>query len=636
VKTKTREQLIQDFYSGRVAVVAAGAQPPGAAPVSSGPTPAAAPSTPPPAPAAPATPPPPPVDADGNVANDVICQTPNCGHLASAHGDTDAGDNTGACSMQNCVCTAMEPPQPPDATKIDPEEGAPAAAPAAAATRNAGQLADVVITDPSVVPPTATDDDDGPDVADVVSGVVTDTTGGDSGDQNTGAGMAGGGPGDGSTADVVMGPQFTIPVMVIEGTPTSDGREIAPNALTWRTPPLPLMGLDETSPFGHDGAVICGRLDSIVREGSTISATGFFTPDENGLRFADLVAQQAVKGISVDISDVDTAISVTGLDDIGMPSDVMEILISGEIMGATLCPFPALAEAYIIIGDGTDPNAPQSIPVSQPDAAAAAKGIHVLNVRECEPCKAGAVVASAAGPLAPPAEWFHPVDSQGNPGFDELTPLTVTDDGRVFGHIAPWGVCHIGIQGECVMAPHSSCEYALFHQGRGVFCADGSFVPTGPLTFNGEHASQSGRLSAAQARAHYDNTASRFADVHAGEDAFGVYVSGAVDPGVTDEDVRRFRASGVSGDWRWAGGGHELVAALAVNTPGFPVVTASVHNGQVMAIIAAGAPQMMALAKSLAIDPIEARLTRIERNQRVMAPLAKTALMDRFQRARNR
>jgi hypothetical protein len=430
-----------------------------------------------------------------------------------------------------------------------------------------------------------------------------------------------------------MGPAFTIPVLVIEGTPTSDGREIAPNALTWRDPPLPLMGLDETSPFGHDGAVICGRIDSIERTGDTLSAKGFLLADENGMHFADLINSGAIRGVSVDVGDVDSQIAVIEMDGDMLPSDVTEVLMNGQIMGATICPFPAFEGAYIVL-DETAPDT--SIPVAQPKptAAEASMGIHVLSVRECVPCSTGAVVASA-GPLAPPAEWFAPVRENGEPGFDELTPLTVTEDGRIFGHIAPFGVCHIGIQGECVMAPRSNSGYALFHQGS-VVCSDGNLVAVGPITMNAEHASTSGRLTAAQARAHYDNTATRFADVHAGDDEFGVWVAGSVDPSVTDEDVRRFRASGVSGDWRWVGRGHELVAALAVNTPGFPVVTASIHDGIALAIIAAGAPAMMALARSREGDPIEARLSRIERTQRVLSPLARAQLSERFDRARSR
>ncbi len=53
------------------------------------------------------------------------------------------------------------------------------------------------------------------------------------------------------------------------------------------------------------------------------------------------------------------------------------------------------------------------------------------------------------------------------------------------------------------------------------------------------------------------------------EDAYGIVVAGAMRPNVTPEQVRELRASPLSGDWRPLQGRSELVALLAVNTPGF-------------------------------------------------------------------
>lgn len=610
---RRRATLIEDWYAGRGAVVAAGAQPPGATPIggpSDGAPAAPAPSTPAPT-----------DDSTDDVENETICANPDCGHMASAHEDVAEGDNTGACTMENCACEAMVTPTDGEDAEDVPAPATPAPAPAGASSQAEG-FADAApaVGDAPDAPPEGGDGTDGGDgsgdAAPAAPGVVTDSS----------SGPSTGGPGDDDASEALMGPAFTIPVLVIEGIPTSDGRQIAEGALTWRAPPLPLMGLDETNDWGHDGAVICGRIDSIVRDGNTLTATGFFLADENGLRFAELVATGAIKGVSVDIGDVDSSIAVTGIDTDGFPTDISEILVQGEVMGATICPFPAFAGAYIQL-DSTEPDT--SIPLEQPTPEQAAAGINVLSIRECVPCSTGAVVASIAGPLAPPAEWYA------DPGFAELTPLTVTDDGRVFGHIAPWGECHVGIQGECVTPPHSESDYALFHQGS-VVCADGSVVRTGAITMDAEHAPTAGRLTAAQARAHYDNTAARFADVRAGEDGFGIWVAGSVDPEIEDAQVRRFRGSAISGDWRWVGTSYEMVAALAVNTPGFPVVTASAHDGLVEALVAAGAPQMVALARSLSTETVETRLERIERTQRLLAPLAASGLRERYTRARGR
>ena len=101
-------------------------------------------------------------------------------------------------------------------------------------------------------------------------------------------------------------------------------------------------------------------------------------------------------------------------------------------------------------------------------------------------------------------------------------------------------------------------------------CDDGFRFPVGQITMNSGHAPQ--QASASQTAAHYDNTAMAAADVTAGEDDFGIWVAGALRPGLRGEDVRALMASDVSGDWRRIGGSLELVAILAVNVPGFPKI----------------------------------------------------------------
>jgi hypothetical protein len=103
-----------------------------------------------------------------------------------------------------------------------------------------------------------------------------------------------------------------------------------------------------------------------------------------------------------------------------------------------------------------------------------------------------------------------------------------------------------------------------------------------------------------------------FADVRATNGDLGVWISGALRPSITDEQLRVLRASSLSGDWRRIGAALEFIAALAVNVPGFPIarefVTASglhmaraslaasahVDNGQVMSLTASGVVQRCA------------------------------------------
>jgi hypothetical protein len=162
-----------------------------------------------------------------------------------------------------------------------------------------------------------------------------------------------------------------------------------------------------------------------------------------------------------------------------------------------------------------------------------------------------------------PYEWFT------DPGFDAATPLTVEEDGRVYGHLAKWGVCHIGITGRCVTAPGSKMDYAAFRTGA--VLTDNGRVSVGHITLGTGHASLEDAVDARAATAHYDNTGTVVADVAAGEDDFGIWVAGAVRDGITDEQLHALQAGALSGDWRGIDGNLELVAALVVNVPGFPV-----------------------------------------------------------------
>lgn len=188
-------------------------------------------------------------------------------------------------------------------------------------------------------------------------------------------------------------------------------------------------------------------------------------------------------------------------------------------------------------------------------------------------------VVAAAGPR-PPAAWFA------DPQFDGPTPLRVDEDGRVRGHAALWDSCHRSFPGQCITAPRSASGYAQFRVGA-VLCDDGTEVAVGPITMDTGHAGTD--LSRHAAVAHYDHTGTAVADVAVGEDAFGIWVAGAIRPGVDEVTAARLRASALSGDWRRVGGGLELCALLAVNVPGFVVPRARVASGMPQALVAAGA-----------------------------------------------
>ncbi len=185
------------------------------------------------------------------------------------------------------------------------------------------------------------------------------------------------------------------------------------------------------------------------------------------------------------------------------------------------------------------------------------------------------------------ADWFM------NPGFQGPTPFTVERSGRVYGHLATFGVCHIGIDKQCIQAPRSKTDYAYFHLGE-VQTTEGP-LPVGTITLNTGHADLS--LNYADTAAHYDHTGTIAAVVRAGEDEHGVWIAGALCD-VDEDTVRTLQASGgLSGDWRSIGGNLELVAALAVNVPGFPVPRP--------ALAASGEKETALVAANMLMEPID-------------------------------
>lgn len=166
----------------------------------------------------------------------------------------------------------------------------------------------------------------------------------------------------------------------------------------------------------------------------------------------------------------------------------------------------------------------------------------------------------------------------------------VVDDDAVYGYIAQWNTCHIGQPegpGTCTMAPPSPSNYGMFRTGT-VQTTEGP-VAVGQLTMDTGHANTFDSVHVAAS--HYDNTGAAIADVACGEDSFGIWFAGRIRPTATDEQRYALAASGrLSGDWRPVGGHYEMVAALVVNVPGFPIpeVAIAASASGVGAIVAAG------------------------------------------------
>lgn len=401
---------------------------------------------------------------------------------------------------------------------------------------------------------------------------------------------------------------------VPEGTETSDGRLIDEGALDPRPMPLPLM-LQTTTDVGHFGAELSGRLDAFTREGNDVVLTGDLDDSDAGRRFREILDQHGRYGLSVDLGRMDVEFECRETDEDGWCVDELLRVTAGELIGATGTPFPAFAEAYIEL-EGAQPPAEGEIETPEDEAAVRRQTAHHpgrwsqgdnraaasfimqttgeqrVEVRREPHAQVSAVAAAAAIPVDPPVSYFQ---HHGRTP-EETGSVSIGDEheepGRVYGYLATWDRCHVGVDGACLPPPRSLTDYAYFRHGAVKPCdSDCDPIPTGVVFMGTDHPSTDPSVSMAAAYTHYADTGQAVADVVCGEDDYGIWYSGALRPGVTAEQVRELRGSSLSGDWRPGGGHPELVAALAVNAPGFPVP----RSRAAMSLAASGAVEVRAM-----------------------------------------
>lgn len=224
--------------------------------------------------------------------------------------------------------------------------------------------------------------------------------------------------------------------------------------------------------------------------------------------------------------------------------------------------------------------------------------------RRPAPARPGVMtIVAAAAPTYAAADFA-------DPGLTGPTPLTVSDDGHVKGHLAIFGTCHTSFPDVCVTPPRTQTGYAMFHLGE--VATELGPIGVGKITLGTGHAQP--RAGARPASEHYDHTGTCVAVVRAGEDEHGIWVAGRLVEDITPARLAALRRSPLSGDWRRVNGNLELVAALAVNTPGFPVPRTMVASagGSQLSLVAAGVvPRPKTKAKRVkALDLTPAEFAR--------------------------
>ncbi len=377
-------------------------------------------------------------------------------------------------------------------------------------------------------------------------------------------------------------------ILGIEMSPTGDGR-LLESGITHRDLPVP-FSVQIQRADGHDGAFNCGRIEQIsiipiaqfkkrpdaaefdltdVRDGaSVIYGEGTLDPSPYAEEAKRILENGS--GVSLDgLQESGSLYNNTDLTEVDLESmDLTEIIggvtsgeylrgINGEIGGVTVVDVPAFKEAKVMVADG-------EIHFSGPFSLKS--------------------LTAAAAPVKPPRSWFE------DPGLSELTPLKITKEGRIYGHLADWDGCHTGFGDVCVPPFRSFSDYAYFNVGE-ILTSDGDLIPCGKLMFCREgngHAPLDPRMSAMEVSKYYDDATKVGGFVRAGADRYGTWLAGALRPGLSESEVQHLRTHPPSGDWRpIPGKGSELVAAFSVPIPGFPIprsLVASGNEGQLMVI----------------------------------------------------
>jgi 8-oxo-dGTP pyrophosphatase MutT (NUDIX family) len=228
------------------------------------------------------------------------------------------------------------------------------------------------------------------------------------------------------------------------------------------------------------------------------------------------------------------------------------------------------------------------------------------------------LVSSVSGNrVLPPIDYFHQHESMKDDPWAAPSAALVVEEPdaqgfrRAWGYAGEWGVCHVGMDGQCVEPPETgSDDYPEFHLGRTK--VDGGYVYTGVLTYGVSHRDAKTILAESPEQAMFDNIKNAWAAVRVGENERGIWFSGVVLPKVDEDDLVKIEASGqVSGEWKRGA----MRACLTVNVPGFPNERASAEydeDGNVLALAASAFGSVDNGTSGSECDPEPTPLERIQ------------------------
>lgn len=344
----------------------------------------------------------------------------------------------------------------------------------------------------------------------------------------------------------------------------STGKRVwLPGALSWREPPFAFHWQTKSSAHGGTPETVqVGTVTRMERVGDEIHAWGNIDVDDPyGSEFARKLLGGFITGISMGPGDEKIEYEAIYPADagLGMGEGPDEWVFTDYPIGElTAVSVPAQAGAYIEPLPGLGE-------MMRPVVASAADA----GQEEEE----GIVVASGSSwtieiPDLPPPEWFEEPDCE--PGL----AVTVTDEGRIFGYVAPKHTAHRSYwrNGERkTLASLPPTDFSRWQ--KETIVAGGGRVLAGPITMECMHAPTQGYGTLDRRHQYYEDSCAVIARAAVGDNEHGRWIAGAMMPGVTAEQFLKFMACDVSLDQQphpEKPGWQDFVGVLAVPVGGWP------------------------------------------------------------------
>lgn len=416
-------------------------------------------------------------------------------------------------------------------------------------------------------------------------------------------------------------PEMWHAVAHTEGESTGS-RIWTPGALSWREPPFALHDAVQSSAHGSQIATVqVGNVTRVERIGNEVHMWGNVDlGSPQGLDFGRRLQEGFARWVSMGPDETHIEYDLVWKPGTSMQSEedldqqVFKRYKIAELTSvstpaqhsAQIEPLPALTDALVWRG------------VVSPDLSAIPVTMAAEALTRPDPMEEMAhmpyrkpITASGSWTLTlpnlPPPEWFEePPPELCEPGG----PITVTDEGRIYGYIAPADIAHrtYARNGERkTLASIGKIDFSRWL--KETIVEGGARVLAGPITMECMHAPTQGYGTLDRRNQAYEDTCSIIGRANAALNRGGMWLAGATMPGITAEQITKLMASDMSLDvqphpeWR---GWQEFVACLVVPVGGLPksrtspstaIVRAEERDGE-MVITASAVPIVCGLQQT--------------------------------------